>query len=386
MKGHTLMQTIARANRVFPGKANGIIVDFLDVFKYLKRALADYAADSDGLLPVKDIEKLLDQLNCAIEMTLTFCKQQKIDLSNVITENKTFHNLAFFGNYANIIVGNDEIRNEFRVLANTVDNLYESLRPDIFKMDFDGRYKDAILYLLGVVDGKIRPEKLEEAKERISELLDQSVMVDEGAKAYTINESGKEIDLSKLDIDELRKIFKNKKNKNLEIANLREHIEKKLEQMLKRNVTRICFSERFRNIIDAYNAGGSENDTFYEKILKFMEELKEEEERHIKEELAEEELELFDLLRKDKLTEKDENRVKIAAKELYHNLAARKDELFIVGWHNDPQPKERVRAAIVNCLNTALPDCYDRNIFALKTDIVCQHIIDQAVMGYAWVA
>ena len=59
MKGHTLMQTIARANRVFPGKENGIIVDFLDVFKYLKRALADYASDDDGATPVKDIDVYL---------------------------------------------------------------------------------------------------------------------------------------------------------------------------------------------------------------------------------------------------------------------------------------------------------------------------------------
>jgi type I restriction enzyme R subunit len=386
MKSHTLMQTIARANRVFPGKENGIIVDFLDVFKYLKRALADYATDSEGLLPVKDIEKLLDRLNQAIELTLAFCNQQRIDLSNVIADNNVFRNLSFFGDYANIIVGNDEIRNEFRVLANTVENLYEALRPDIFRMEFDPRYKDAILYLRGVVEGKIRPEKLEAAKERIGELLDQSVMVAEDAIAYTINENGKEIDLSELDVDELREMFRHEKNKNLEIANLREHIEKKLEQMLRRNVTRSDFAERFRNIIDAYNAGGSQNDDFYEKILKFMEELRAEEERHIKEELSEEELELFDLLRKDRLTENEEKRVKLAARELFNTLVAKKDELFIVGWHNDPQPKERVRVAIVNCLNAALPDCYDRDVFAVKTNVIYQHIIDQAIMGYAWVA
>ena len=304
----------------------------------------------------------------------------------MVTDSSVFHNLSLFNDYANTIVGNDEVRNEFKVLSNTVDNLYESLRPDIFKMDFDPRYKDAILYLRGIIEGTIRPDKLEAARYRINELLDQSVMVAEGARKYTINESGKEIDISKIDVDELRELFKHARNKNLEIASLRDYIEKKIERMLRRNVTRTDFAERFRNIIDVYNAGGSQTDDFYEKILKFMDELRAEEERHIKEELTEEELEIFDLLRKDKLTKDEEKRVKLAAKELYTTLVVRKDELFVIGWQNDPQPKERVRSAIVNCLNAALPDCYDRDIFAVKSNRIFQLIVDQAVMGYAWAA
>jgi len=386
MKGHTLMQTIARANRVFPGKENGIIVDFLGVFKHLKRALADYAADDEGLTPVKNIELLLVQLNEAIELTLAYCTKHGIYLNHLVTDSNVFHNLSLFADFANIIVGNDEVRNEFKVFANTVDNLYESLRPDIFKMDFEPKYKDAILYLRGVVDGKIRPDKLESAKERINELLDQSVIVAEEARVYTINESGKEIDISKMDVDELREKLKKTRNKNLEIANLREHIQKKLEQMLRKNVTRSDFAERFRNIIDAYNAGGSQNDDFYEKILKFMEELHAEEERHVKEELSEEELEIFDLLRKDALSKDEEMRVKLAAKELYNTLLIRKTELFVVGWQNDPQPKERVRRAIVDCLNAILPECYDREIFTDKSNRIYQHIVDQALMGFTWAA
>ena len=386
MKGHTLMQTIARANRVFPGKENGLIVDFLDVFKYLKRALADYASDEEGLVPVKNIDLLLEQLNEAIELTLEFCLKQGIDFSRVVTEDDVFHNLSFFYDYANTIVANDEVRNEFKVLSNTVDSLYESLCPDIFKMDFDARYKDAIMYLRGIVEGQIRPERLESAKYKINELLDQSVMVAEETAAYIINESGKEIDISKIDIGELRDIFKRMKNRNLEIANLREHIEKKIEQMLHKNVTRSDFAERFRNIIDAYNAGGSQTDDFYEKILKFMEELRTEEERHIMEDLSEEELEIFDLLRKDKLSKDEEQRVKLAAKELYATLMSRKAELFVVGWQNDAKPKERVRSAIISCLNDALPESYDRDIFAAKSNRIYQHIVDQAMMGYAWVA
>ena len=137
MKGHTLMQTIARANRVYNGKECGLIIDYLDVFKYLKRALADYASDDGGLMPVKDVDKLLGQLHEAIDLTKTFCMSHDVDLNKVAEDGDTFKNLSLFEDYANTIVGNDDVKNEFSVLANTVDGLYESLRPDIFKMDFE---------------------------------------------------------------------------------------------------------------------------------------------------------------------------------------------------------------------------------------------------------
>ena len=131
---------------------------------------------------------------------------------------------------------------------------------------------------------------------------------------------------------------------------------------------------------------GSRNDDFYEKLIALMEELRTEEERHIKEDLSEEELELFDLLRKDHLTKEDEKRVKLAARELYATLLKKRQELFVVGWQNDPQPKERVKSEIVSVLNTFLPESYDRKIFLDKSNDVFNHILDQALTGYNWVA
>lgn len=384
MKGHTLMQAIARANRVYPGKNNGIIVDYLDVFKYLKRALVDYASTEDGIMPVKDIEKLLEQLNETIEGTVAYCSEINVDLNLALGQLDTFKKLDIFESFANTILGNDEWKNEFKVYANTVEMLYESLRPDIFKMEWDNSLKEVILYLRGIIEGKIRPEKLEAARERIDELLDQSVLAVKETATYSIVTKVKEIDLSKLNIDELRAQFKKIKYKNIEIANLREYIERKLVIMMKKNVTRGNFADLFQTIIDNYNAGGSQNDDFFEKLLKFMEDLKQEDERHIKEELSEEELELFDLLRKDKLTKDEEKKVKLAAKMLYETLTSKKYELFVVGWQNDPQPKEKVKSEILNVLNSFLPESYERDVFTQKSNVVYEHIVDQAIMGFGW--
>lgn len=99
MKGHTLMQTIARANRVYNGKECGLIIDYLDVFKYLKRALADYASDDGGLMPVKDVDKFLGQLHEAIDLTKTFCMSHDVDLNKVVEDGDTFKNLSLFEDY-----------------------------------------------------------------------------------------------------------------------------------------------------------------------------------------------------------------------------------------------------------------------------------------------
>ena len=386
MKGHTLMQTIARANRVFPGKECGLIVDYLDVFKYLKRALADYASDDGGEMPVKNVDRLLEQLNEAVDLAFAFCREHGASLDKAVEESAVFQNLSLFEECANTLLENDDVRQEFIALANTVHSLYEALRPDIFKMGYEPRRKDAVLYLQGVIEGRIRPEKIEAARARIDALLDVSVITTEDARTVTITGKGKELDLSKLDIDGLRAQFKRVKYKNLEIANLREFIAKKLERMLRRNVTRVRFSERFRSIIDAYNAGGSRNDDFYEKLLKLMEELKMEEERHIKEELSEEELELFDLLRREHLSAEEEKKVKLAAKALYATLTEKRKELFIIGWQNDPQPKERVRNKIIEVLDRYLPECYDKDVFSQKSTVIFDHIVDQAMTGYNWFA
>jgi len=388
MKGHTLMQTIARANRVFPGKENGLIVDFLNVFKYLRQALAEYAPSEDcdeGKMPVKNMELLLDQLNEAIGITLAFFLGLGIDINELITQDDVFKKNELVEDFANIIVDKDDTRYMFKVLSATIANLYDSLRPDIFKMDFDRSYVRAIVFLRDVIENIVKPEVYEKVSMRISRLLDDSVIVDYNSRKYLISDNGKEIDLSKIDIDELSKKFQRIRNKNIEILNIREHIQKKIEQMLKRNITRSDFAERFQRIIDEYNSGGSSNNDYYEKLLQLMRDLKAEEERHVKEELSEAELELFDLLRKDKLTKDEEKLVKLAAKELYRTLLDRTKELFIVGWQNDQQPKERVRSVIHGCLDKTLPTCYDSEIFAEKRELIFGHIVEQAMTGYAWV-
>ncbi|MBO7502164.1 MAG: DUF3387 domain-containing protein [Paludibacteraceae bacterium] len=154
-----------------------------------------------------------------------------------------------------------------------------------------------------------------------------------------------------------------------------------------KNCTRIAFSQRYKNIIDAYNKGGSENEDNYEKLLQFIEDLKKEQARATDFDLTEEELEIFDLLIKDrKLTKAEEQKVILASKNLYHKLVAEKERIMVIDWYKDEQPKQQVISLIKTSLNQDLPESYDKQVFDDKTMLLLNHFIDMAVQRYGWLA
>ena len=173
----------------------------------------------------------------------------------------------------------------------------------------------------------------------------------------------------------------------MEIDNLREYIEKVLKQMINKNTTRVKFSERYQHIIDQYNAGGTENQDYYEQLLQLIEELKSEQSRSNDMGLEEEELEIFDLLIKDKkLSKAEEQKVILASKNLYQKLKAEKARLMVVDWYKDEQPKQKVYDFIQITLNADLPESYDKKTFDDKSEVLLNHFVDMAIRGYGWAA
>ena len=245
------------------------------------------------------------------------------------------------------------------------------------------------MYLYGLFHNTIDDEKINRARLRMAQVLDTSVssqQAEDNDSGKMIHQ-GKVIDLSKIDVDQLKKEIKTAQYKAVEIDDLKAFIERALQQMLNRNCTRQRFSQRFRNIIDRYNAGGSENEDYYEQLLKLIEDLKSEDKRQEAEALTEEELEIYDLLiAGKKLTQADEQKVKLSAKNLFKKLVSKKPELMVVDWYRDEQPRARVKTAIEQSLNDDLPMSYDKETFAAKTNLLLTHFIDMAVQGYGWVA
>ena len=292
------------------------------------------------------------------------------------------------------IVAHDDDKEKFKVFLNTLVNLYDASKPEIFEKNWHNEKFAALVYLHGLFYRSIDDEKIARARLRMVKLLDDSVSADDeflkktrqSSAQYFIQYS-KVIDLSKIDVDELRKEIKSAKYKAVEIDELKDFIEKALIQMLKRNCTRTQFAERFKRIIDAYNSGSSENEDYYEQLTKLLEEMKAENNRANVEGLTEEELKIFDLLiAGKKLTKADEQKVKLSAKNLYKKLTEEKDDLLVVDWYKDEQPLAKVKTAIEISLNEDLPESYDVDSFKSKTDLLLNHFIDMAVQGYGWIS
>lgn len=390
MKGHTLMQAIARANRTYENKPCGIIVDYVNVFKYMQRALTDYASGDDGTeFPAKDIDRLIELIDQAIDEADQFLLGLGIDLNAIIAESSTLDRLDDLRDAYNDIIALDENKDKFRVILNTLMNLYEASRPEIFEKNWSNVKFSPLAYLYGLFCHTINDEKIARARLRMAQVLDTSVTsnaAEDNDEGFVIHQ-GKVIDLSKIDVAELKKEIKTAKYKAIEIDDLRAFLEQALAQMLARNCTRQQFSQRFKNIIDRYNAGGSENEDYYEQLLQLIEDLKAEDRRADAEGLTEEELEIYDLLiAGKKLTKAEEQKVKLSAKNLFKKLTEEKGELLVVDWYKDEQPKARVQAAIASSLDKDLPDSYDKDSFRSKTDLLLNHFIDMAVQGYGWIA
>lgn len=391
MKGHTLMQAIARANRVFPGKPCGIVVDYVNVFKYMQKALSDYASNEDEGTdyPAKDIEQLIENIDeCIVECDM-FLQELGISLDKIIESEDTFDRLELLRKAYNKILERDEWKDRFKVMSNLLMNLYDASKPEIFERGWYNEKFSPLDYLNGLFCNRIDDEKLSRAKAKMAHTLDGSVtamVADDSEIVYGIHQ-GKVIDLSKLDIDSLRKEILTTPYKALEIDDLRAFIEKTLEQLINKNCTRVPFSQRYRSIIDRYNAGGSENEDYYEKLLQLIADLKKEQGRSTEMDLREEELEIYDLLVQGrKLTRAEEQKVILASKNLYNKLMEQKHELMVVDWYKDEQPRTMVLTLIQKSLNEDLPLSYDREVFADKTNLLLNHFVDMAVQGYGWVA
>jgi type I restriction enzyme R subunit len=401
-KDHTLMQTIARANRVSSHRINGVekkngeIVDYYGVIGRLKKAIKDYGQGGEGLddAPVREKDELFSLLQEAIEQARAFCAERGVDIDAALAAEDVFKQVRLFEGWADTLLAKDEWRKSFKVFENTITALFEASKPEILG-DPVVRKVALFQYLRGVIDSIVQQQDIDSAIQKINELLDESLIVDdqsfdqikEDRGGWKIQQTGQTWDLSRVDFDKLREEFKQAKYKNIEIADLRAFLEKKLQDMLNQNRTRRDFAERLQEIIDNYNAGSNSTDSDFAELVGFTESLSEEESRHIREGLTEDELEIYDLLRKERMTKADEKRVRLAARMLLKRLTEEKPRVLVQDWYKDSQTRLAVRDEVGTVLNKYLPEeSYDKVLFIQKRDRVFELTLDLAINHQRWAA
>lgn len=374
MRNHTLMQTIARANRVYPGKVSGLIVDYVGVFRNLEQALAIYGAGTGGEKPVEEKGALVAALRQVMDEALSLCREQGISPED-IQASDGFVRIALLDDAVDALVGSEDIKRRYLDLANAVKRLYQAVLPDRTAGEFADNQK-----LLQIIALKIRAltpaADISGVMAGVEDLLDRSI----ATEGYLIREQedayGQKhlIDLSTIDFEALAEKFRTGRRQTLN-EQLKGSVAEKLMVMVRMNRSRIDYLERFQAMIDEYNAGSLNAEEFFNRLVDFARSLNEEEQRAVSEQLTEEELALFDLLTRPPiaLSDADRNTVKATAREL---LATLKAEKLVLDWRKRQQARAEVRITIESVLDTGLPRAYTQEMFDEKTAAVFQHVYD----------
>jgi type I restriction enzyme R subunit len=387
MKNHTLMQTIARANRVFEEKNNGLIVDYVGVFRDLQKALAIYGSASGGGVtpgecPIQKKDELVAELQLAIDEAIAFCVQRGVQVQTILNA-EGFQRIAYLEDAATNLVEkkvveavedavekvilNDELKKKYLSLAGQVVRLYKAILPDPKANDFA-----PVKTCLAVLAEKIRTfteeASIEDLMEKVGQLLDESV----AAEGYRIGEEPSVIDLSQIDFDALKAHFE-KGRKHIEAEKLKGTVSKKVQQMVHLNKARGDLLEKFKKLIEEYNKG-MDVDTFFEKLVVFVKELTEEEQRGVAEQLSEEELAIFDILTKPTpdLPTKEKKEVKKVARRLLKTL---KEAKLVLDWRKKLKTRADVYATVKTVLDE-LPRTYTPELYQEKCDRVYRHVYD----------
>jgi type I restriction enzyme R subunit len=372
MKNHTLMQTIARANRVWGEKQNGLIVDYVGIFRNLQKALAIYGTTQGGAseTPIKDKAELVKRLRGAIQEATAYCKQRGVEPEK-IRDAQGFERERLKEDAVAALVLNDEIKRRYLALAGDVEKLFKSLLPDPAANEF-GPTRKVFSVIAETIRSEIPAADISGVMEEVGQLLDNSI----ATEGYVIRPSATAdnyIDLSQIDFEALRRRFETGR-KAIEAQKLRGQVAQKLVQMVRLNQTRINFLEEFQKMIDEYNSGAANLETMFARLMAFTKKLSDEEKRGIAEQLSEEELVIFDLLTKPdiRLTKAEEQDVKKVAKELLEVL---KREKLVLDWKKRQATRASVRYTVETVLDH-LPRTYTPDLYEQKCDLVYQHVFD----------
>jgi type I restriction enzyme R subunit len=368
MRGHTLMQTIARANRVYGDKVNGLIVDYANVFQELEKALAIYGSGTGGgEMPVKDKKELVEALRIALDQVAEFCRKQNVDLEAIPdSSNKLFIPAV------NQLLRTDEVTDSFLGQANDVARLYKAVMPDPVIPLLAPRAQ-VIAELAKAVRADKDPVNITQVMAAISGVLDGAIIAEPHIKPGA---AAKTIDLSKIDFDVLEKKFAKTPNKNIEAQQLRALIERKLDNLIRLNASRYDFLDRFQKMIEAYNSGALSIEQLFAELVTFTKDLNEEEQRHLRENISEEELAVFDILTRPgpDLTPVETEAIKKVCKDL---LAKLKTEKLVLAWRTKRTTRAAVRVEIEKMLDSGLPEKYTTELFETKCGALFQHVLEK---------
>lgn len=384
MRAHTLMQAIARANRRYPGKDFGLIVDYNGMLKSLREALAQYALGDDGGEEeiVAPLEERVAALSEAVEATEAHLRGLGFEPAGLIGAGLAtagFTRIQGLADAVDAVYTNDESKRRFEILARVVFNRFKALLVEPSALTYAERH-DNIEAIYKKLTERRDTADVSALLKVLHRIVNQAIATQApGADQAT----GLTVDLSQINMEKLREEFGKKvKRKATVIEDIREIVEKKLAQMLANNPLRMNYEKKYQEVIAAYNADkdrATVEDTFA-RLLDLANSLDEEQQRAVELGLTEEQLALFDLLRKESLSGTEREKIKQESCKLLADL--RRLIAPLEQWTEKEQTQAEVEVFILDHVYQALPEPpYTAEDKKEVAELVYRHIWQQSASG-----
>jgi len=381
MKAHTLMQAIARANRVYPGKDHGLIVDYNGMLASLRAALAQYALGEDGAGGeeiVAPIEERVQALIEAIEATEAHLRGLGFDPASLLGA-KGFARIKGLADAVEAVYSSDETKRRFEIMAREVFSRFKALLVEPSAWAFAERHDNIEAIYKKLTERRDTADVtalLKELHRIVNEAIRTQAPGEDQAEGLTF-------DLSTIDLDKLRDEFAKKvRRKATALQDIRDIVEQKLADMLARNPMRMDYQVKYEGIIADYNSEKDRTiiEETFRRLVELVRSLDEEQARAARENLSDDELAMFDLLKRDDLTKADRERVKQASREMLTSIKARLAELDRF-WEKE-QTKGEVEAFILDEVFIKLPSPpFTPEEKKLVAENVYAHVWQQAMSG-----
>ncbi len=378
MRAHTLMQAIARANRVYPGKDFGLIVDYNGMLKSLREALAQYALGDDGGADeiVAPIEERVAALADAIAVTEGHLRGLGFDADRLLGT-KGFNRITLLADAVEAVYTSDESKRRYEILARVVFSRFKALLVEPSALVYAERH-DNLEAIYKKLSERRDTADVTELLKVLHRIVNQAIAA-QGVGGDQA--SGLTVDLSLINMEKLRDEFAKKvKRKATVIEDIRQIVEDKLAQMLAANPLRMNYEKKYQEIIAAYNQDkdrATVEDTFA-KLMDLANGMDAEQRRAVEEGLSEDQLALFDLVQRADLTKTDRERIKQASRELLAGVMAVIAPLD--RWTEKEQTQAEVETYILDHVYQTLPEPpYTPDDKAQVAQLVYRHIWQQSL-------
>ncbi|PTK38700.1 DEAD/DEAH box helicase [Staphylococcus hominis] len=346
MKGHNLMQAIARVNRVFKDKPGGLIVDYVGIAESLKEALKEYT-ESDQAQTAIDTDKAVELMLLKYDVIQDMLYNLDYSKFNSDKKSERYYTISNTMDYV-IGLGEDERQRFIKTVTElgkafalcATEPTAQELNDEIA---FFKAVKAGLVKLLQPSkEGKTRKTPAEVEAE-INQLVSQSVVTEDVIDVYQTL-GLEQPDLSILSDDFLKDV-EGLKQKNVAVELLNRLLKGQVKSLMKTNATvSKRFSEMLGNSINKYNSRSIETSKVIEELIQLAKDIKQEQQRGNELGLNSDEIAFYDALVSHETAKKAMEDKELRA--IAHELTKTVKENMGVDWSKRDSAKAKMRVAV----------------------------------------